>query len=1331
MPITYPPNIDVGSFNDALTGDSHQRQDRLRQRQQLPAQRHSSGSVAQNSVTRRSCGVTQLCLEIGATHSMSFSPAKTKRAGYYEWDRTHPTIPRGRFHFVPGDPSNATLGVGGEVCTIRYALHKPTRIRAATLELFRANDPRPLLSVTLRYNAAQLRLEPTDPTGPVRLRGNDLVWDGRLDRNRDRVGGRVIDVNSSPYKLKLSVQPTRSVWLRHGEAWTYFDVVVDSLQLEWGDDVVLPLNRADVDGRFQADVRTNEVALLQDLKLNAVAGGLVLDANDHRLPLPSNLFTTDLESQSGTDRPFRSYRDMWGYGPLIPIYAAVKLARSDGSLVDARTAPWALGKAEFVWDWEDDPTNKPAQWAAAPQRTRDYVDHAIDYLVDVEAEAGEAPRGSNNCHVHHGGKRGAGAQPVFPVQNPINYTDHTAALIANEFLFAVGPCPNRRWAAISKPRTAGIAAGLTGVLFQPSRIAGDRYRVAAYLSPREGFDWHETGANLRASTIPHAASGVFEVWRRVNAWVYRADATVGAINAGIVRTIFEEARIDLDLPAPAAVNPGHWQDAFLTGLADYMNYSNKSWLGAMLAATQAGPDCVQFGDAGNAVAHVTALANTGLWEVQVTGANDASLKPGEPVEHPGSNTRGFVVHREQAGAGHLLYVENALGQHLALGPNLRILRGNITLNIVACQRMNAPLNSATVAGRLQALCDVTLTPQAYSQVSKGISTRVMREYVNATHAGVKGVFFFVFRQMGTHANESRAGGTNSTIATETLAFAYLQDDPTVAMPGAALKAFDLVAAHELGHALFLPHSPHESPCKPKVHIEVLDNEHDNCIMNYHTTSQHFCGMCMLRLMGWSLHGASEVANADAQLVKLSNQDRNKCEFEMQTLRATLPVTPPRTVRPLHNSTNLNVATRATVNGAATIDLAGNAPVVLLTGSAGPAPVLADPQRQAVCGPLRLEAHARMPNGARYVWKVERAPDDHAQVCLASPNPLPTLTRSGPNNEFCEVETDATGTFHVKASVDVTGGAAFDDAAAFLCINLVLVKVERLKSDHTFKKRQGGCWVSGTDMMIGTQRGNESVPVRLRTKIKLIGGGGDGQRGLDRVSSGWINNVRSDSTGANYLANDGSGNQWHVHTLPLHRDAGGAACARLVPAPSDAAPVVDKSTPQAVMTNWQARHAVLSVAQPNPADPLSLHLVAQPIGGHCWIAAEDAPAQGWDIHPPTLPNFNIERLWLRTEFTAYLCLWTHSAPCLIGVIEEHPWEIDGEYDVDHTGPRRARTKMRVTALPKRKHATLVAAVDTGLEWCPPGSLTVYKPRHFPIPESPALDLGFSWGDPTTR
>lgn len=75
-------------------------------------------------------------------------------------------------------------------------------------------------------------------------------------------------------------------------------------------------------------------------------------------------------------------------------------------------------------------------------------------------------------------------------------------------------------------------------------------------------------------------------------------------------------------------------------------------------------------------------------------------------------------------------------------------------------------------------------------------------------------------------------------------------------------------AHEIGHHLFLPHSPYGSPLPwwdqkdhPVPTKDDLqeksdeDKRHDHsdplCMMTYNRADLHFCGLCILRLRGWN------------------------------------------------------------------------------------------------------------------------------------------------------------------------------------------------------------------------------------------------------------------------------------------------------------------------------------------------------------------------------------------------------------------------------------------------------------------------------------------------
>ena len=62
--------------------------------------------------------------------------------------------------------------------------------------------------------------------------------------------------------------------------------------------------------------------------------------------------------------------------------------------------------------------------------------------------------------------------------------------------------------------------------------------------------------------------------------------------------------------------------------------------------------------------------------------------------------------------------------------------------------------------------------------------------------------------------------------------------------------------HEVGHLLFLAHAPgHFDP--PKQPDGYQPNAHDKnefCIMSYHNSKKHLCGLCQLKLRGWHYSG---------------------------------------------------------------------------------------------------------------------------------------------------------------------------------------------------------------------------------------------------------------------------------------------------------------------------------------------------------------------------------------------------------------------------------------------------------------------------------------------
>ncbi len=242
----------------------------------------------------------------------------------------------------------------------------------------------------------------------------------------------------------------------------------------------------------------------------AVAVDLVSEKSQFPIPAPSKVLIPKSEE-------FGSHKAVWGDGARIPILAKIRVKKSDSQPSTTDDALKAVGPAECLWDWEDNAVDmKVRDWvgvgdAQSTALTRDFLEKQ---MAGDPADADAAPLGSNNCPVKYGGKRGVGAAPVFlPAEQ-------------GAFPYPVTPAGgDRPWAAFSKCGT-GAHAGKTGVLFQPSRMQGDRYRLVVYVAmEKSDFDIKDAKPNLTLreqvrrlpakQQPPMAVSGEFEVFRRV------------------------------------------------------------------------------------------------------------------------------------------------------------------------------------------------------------------------------------------------------------------------------------------------------------------------------------------------------------------------------------------------------------------------------------------------------------------------------------------------------------------------------------------------------------------------------------------------------------------------------------------------------------------------------------------------------------------------------------------------------------------------------------------------------------------------------------------------
>jgi hypothetical protein len=384
-----------------------------------------------------------------------------------------------------------------EPVELRYHLTSTAGLaRTGRLELFTRHRKEPLW--TRELSAEELT------AGEHRL-----PWDGRVAVCEAFPDG-VITVEHSPYKLKLTLQG--SGWAECPVAWTYFHVLVDAIELELGDPRVL--------------------AKARDRELAASLGRLPAPGQKAEVRLVGNVFKTSLEEMED-DTDFKHHRAAWGNGPDIPIFARAWLRDSQGRKVDV---PRALGRVRFLWDWEDEAEDLSRH----TPRARAFLEQALKRQCSASRPKGD------NAHKDVGGKRGLPSSAVFPRQDGYAPQGRPREGV---FPFRVMPCRKREWAAYSEAWTSGAFAGRTGVLFQPSRIAGDAWRVTVQLAYERRKDGGvaldvEDDAPLPAAV--RASTGVFETWREVHiSRIARKNPSVSGFSLAAVQQQFERAYLRL------------------------------------------------------------------------------------------------------------------------------------------------------------------------------------------------------------------------------------------------------------------------------------------------------------------------------------------------------------------------------------------------------------------------------------------------------------------------------------------------------------------------------------------------------------------------------------------------------------------------------------------------------------------------------------------------------------------------------------------------------------------------------------------------------------------
>ncbi len=266
---------------------------------------------------------------------------------------------------------------------------------------------------------------------------------------------------------------------------------------------------------------------------------------------------------------------------------------------------------------------------------------------------------------------------------------------------------------------------------------------------------------------------------------------------------------------------------------------------------------------------------------------------------------------------------------------------------------------------------------------------------------------------------------------------------------------------------------------------------------------------------------------DTQLrlgVKEADKGCDRVSFntiQFKNLKAVIPSTPPNTARadntggnnsPVSNHTFDSV--KGALNGKDfSEDSKENKPLVLIEGSVGGANSI---DLSVEVEPVGKNIPVR--------WSVQRDKrkgdgDAASIISLAGNSDDPGLTPDGADVLKAKLATAGVGTYHIRPYVDCNDNSAFDhntdagkriDREPFILFNLVLVRAEGITNLTTANAAAGTGMTTGgggrpRGFSSGDFKGKGNDALDMNATVRVIGGGSDGKRGLDRVFCGWVNN----------------------------------------------------------------------------------------------------------------------------------------------------------------------------------------------------------------------------------
>lgn len=441
---------------------------------------------------------------------------------------------------------------------------------------------------------------------------------------------------------------------------------------------------------------------------------------------------------------------------------------------------------------------------------------------------------------------------------------------------------------------------------------------------------------------------------------------------------------------------------------------------------------------------------------------------------------------------------------------------------------------------------------------------------------------------------------------------------------------------------------------------------------------------------------------------------------LRQFEAKIPATPAKRARMGNSPVAAHFLRRGTTAGLDQtnydVDFTNNPPLVMFRGAVSAAPIALSVQVQ--------------PAGVPVSWSVQRdarpAPDgDDAGVIALSPNALPTLTPNGGDPLKATLMADAVGSFHLRPFIDCNGDGAFqgDDAGGaridrepFIIMNLVLLNVDLFRDDSVARSANmvatltgaGGINVTGGTFNIAAPAG---AAVHMNVLADVVGGGGDGRRGLDRAFAGWCNNEAANEDIAGTFTDTSVAPAVNHRSFTVFASNLAAATgANNTFLPGDPAPAL-------------VAPALLDTGRGTPGtggDTATLTRsrirtrTNQALGQRWLVESVDSPGDGDGPNHPGFAAAVLSRFRFHLDFKAYLVFWTSIsggsgatgvACCRVySVLREYTWRMRGEWTIAG-GALTVVTAPSVRISGQSTHNPLAAAADTSVEVRAPTGLNL--------------------------